>query len=133
MKRRTFMASASATTMLSTLLAQHEAEAATPKDSIVIASQIDDIITCDPGEAYEISAQIVLSSIYDRLVRYEAEDLTKIVGGVAQSWTIGADDKTFTFKLRPGQKFESGAPVTAEDMAFALAARAPPRPVAGLR
>ncbi len=120
MNRRTFMASATATTVLPTLLASYEADAATPKDTVVIASQIDDIITCDPGEAYEISAQIFLSSVYDRLVRYEAEDLTKIVGGVAQSWTIGADNKTFTFKLRPNQKFESGATVTAEDMAFSL-------------
>ena len=120
LKRRTLMASATAFTTLSTILAQHEASAATPKDTVVIASQIDDIITMDPGEAYEISAQILLSNVYDRLVRYEAEDLTKIVGGVAQSWEVGKDNKTFTFKLRAGQKFESGAAVTAEDMAFSL-------------
>jgi len=120
LKRRTLMASATAFTTLSTLLAENEASAATPKDTVVIASQIDDLITMDPGEAYEISAQIILSNVYDRLVRYEAEDLTKYVGGVAQSWTIGADNKTFTFKLRPNQKFESGAPVTAEDMAWSL-------------
>ncbi len=118
MKRRTFIASA--TTALTTVLANHEATAATPKDTVVIASQIDDIITMDPGEAYEISAQIICSSIYDRLVRYEAEDPSKLVGGVAQSWEIGKDNKTFTFKLRPNQKFESGATVTAEDMAWSL-------------
>jgi peptide/nickel transport system substrate-binding protein len=94
--------------------------AATPKDTVVFASQIDDIITCDPGEAYEISAQIFLSSVYDRLVRYEAEDKSKLVGGVAESWTVSPDAKTFTFKLRPNQKFESGATVTADDMAFSL-------------
>ena len=96
------------------------ANAATPKDTVVIASQIDDVITCDPGEAYEISAQIFLSSVYDRLMRYEAEDMTKLVGGVAESWTVSPDAKTFTFKLRTNQKFESGAPVTADDMAFSL-------------
>jgi peptide/nickel transport system substrate-binding protein len=101
-------------------LAMREAQAATPKDTVVFASQIDDVITCDPGEAYEISAQIFLSSIYDRLVRYEAEDYTKLVGGVAESWTVSPDAKTFTFKLRTNQKFESGAPVTADDMAFSL-------------
>jgi peptide/nickel transport system substrate-binding protein len=111
---------ATGSTALAALVAQHEAEAATPKDSIVIASQIDDLITMDPGEAYEISAQIILSNVYDRLVRYEAEDLTKYVGEVAQSWTVAPDGKTFTFKLRPNQKFESGAPVTAEDMAWSL-------------
>ena len=53
-------------------------------------------------------------------VRYEAEDMTKLVGGVAESWTVSPDAKTYTFKLRPNQKFESGAPVTADDMAFSL-------------
>src|SRR5215469_3990446 len=96
------------------------ANAATPKDTVVLASQIDDIITCDPGEAYEISAQIFLSSVYDRLVRYEAEDMTKLVGGVAESWEVSDDAKTYTFKLRTNQKFESGASVTADDMAFSL-------------
>ena len=117
LKRRTFMASATA---LSTLLARQEANAATPKDTIVIASQIDDIITLDPGEEYEVSGQILVSNIYDRLVRYEAEDLTKLVGAMAASWEVGKDNKTFTFKLRPGQKFESGAAVTAEDVAWSL-------------
>ena len=120
MKRRTFMASVTASTTLSTLLANFEASAATPKDTVVIASQIDDIITCDPGEAYEISPQIFLSSVYDRLVRYEAEDLTKLVGSAAASWEIGKDNKTFTFKLRPNMKFESGATVTAEDFAWSI-------------
>jgi len=110
-----------ATATLSPIAAMAPAAlAATPKDTVVIASQIDDIITLDPGEEYEISGQILVSNIYDRLVRYEAEDLTKLVGAVAQSWTVGSDNKTFTFKLRPNQKFESGAPVTAEDAAWSL-------------
>ena len=108
-----------ATTPLAALFSRI-ADAATPKDMVVIASQIDDIITCDPGEAYEISAQIFLSSVYDRLVRYEAEDPTKLVGGVAESWKVSPDAKTYTFALRTDQKFESGAPVTADDMAFSL-------------
>jgi peptide/nickel transport system substrate-binding protein len=87
---------------------------------VVFASQIDDVITCDPHEAYEISAQIFLSSVYDRLMRYEAEDMTKLVGGVAESWQFSEDGKTYTFKLRANQKFQTGAPVTADDMAFSL-------------
>src|SRR5208282_909268 len=117
LQRRTLMASGAALTLTSAIPA---AWAATPKDTVVFASQIDDLITFDPGEAYEISAQIIASDIYDRLVRYEAEDMTKLVGGVAQSWTVSPDAKTFTFKLRPNQKFESGATVTADDMAFSL-------------
>jgi peptide/nickel transport system substrate-binding protein len=118
LSRRQTLAGLTASVPLS--LTSWEAAAATPKDVLVIAAQIDDMLTCDPGESYEISAQNLLSRVYDRLVRYEAEDLTKLVGGVAQSWTISPDAKTYTFKLRPGLKFQSGAPVTADDMAFSL-------------
>ena len=96
------------------------ADAATPKDTAVIAKQIDDIITLDPGEAYELSGNEICTNVYDRLLRYEAEDLSKLVGGVAESWTVSPDGKTFTFKIRPNLKFQSGAPVTAEDVEFSL-------------
>src|SRR5215472_7401019 len=115
--RRALMASATVLPLTSMIPA---AWATTPRDTVVFADQIDGIITCDPGEAYEIPAQIILSSVYDRLVRYEAEDINKLVGGVAESWQVSPDAKTYTFKLRPNQKFESGAPVTADDMAFSL-------------
>jgi peptide/nickel transport system substrate-binding protein len=94
--------------------------AVTPKDTVVIASQLDAIITFDPGESYDIVTQELGTNIYDRLLRYEAEDVTKIAGGVAESWTVSPDAKTYVFKLRPNQKFASGAPITAEDMAWSL-------------
>ncbi len=96
------------------------ADAATPKDTAVFAKQIDDILTLDPGEAYELSGIEIATNLYDRILRYEAEDVTKMVGGVAASWNVSADGKTFTFKIRPGLKFHSGAAVTAEDAEFSL-------------
>jgi peptide/nickel transport system substrate-binding protein len=94
--------------------------AGTPKDTVVMGWQLDGVITFDPAESYEIATQEFGTNIYDRLMRYEAEDPTKLVGGVAESWTVSPDAKTFTFKLRPNQKFASGAPVTADDMAWSL-------------
>ncbi len=37
------------------------AQAATPADTLVIAKQIDDIISLDPAEAYELSGIEVIS------------------------------------------------------------------------
>ncbi len=102
------------------LAAAPAAHAATPPDTVVIAKQIDDIISLDPGEDYELSGVEIATNLYDRLLRYEAEDVTKLVGGVAESWTISPDGKVFTFKLRPNQVFQDGAPLTAEDVAFSL-------------
>jgi peptide/nickel transport system substrate-binding protein len=102
------------------LAAAPAARAATPPDTVVIAKQIDDIITLDPGEDYELSGVEIATNVYDRLLRYEAEDVSKLVGGVAESWTISADGKVFTFKLRPNQVFQDGDALTAEDAAFSL-------------
>lgn len=96
------------------------ATAATPADTLVVAKAIDDIISLDPAEAYELSGIEMITNVYDRIMRFEADDVTKLVGGAAESWTISDDGKTFTFKLRKGLTFHSGAAVTAEDAAFSL-------------
>ncbi len=54
------------------------------------------------------------------LVRLDINDTTKVVGGIADSWTVSDDGLTYTFKLKPGLKFASGNPITAEDVAFSF-------------
>jgi peptide/nickel transport system substrate-binding protein len=97
-----------------------QAHAATPADTLVIAKQIDDLISLDPAEAYELSGIEVLANSYDRIMRFEPTDITSLVPGVAESVTVSDDGKTFTFKIRPGQTFASGNPVTAGDAAWSL-------------
>ena len=92
----------------------------TPADTLVIAKNIDDIITLDPAEAYEFSGIEIISNVYDRIMRLEPTDITKLVGGVAESYTLSEDGKTLTFKIRGGQKFASGNPITAADAVFSL-------------
>jgi peptide/nickel transport system substrate-binding protein len=96
------------------------AMAETPKDTFVQAKQIDDIITLDPAEVFEFSGGEVIAQIYDRIMTYEAEDTEKLVPGVAESYSVSDDGKTITLKIRPGQTFHSGNPLTAEDVAFSL-------------
>ncbi len=106
--------------LLAAIALAQPARAETPKDTVVMAKKIDDIITLDPAECYELSGIEIDTNVYDRLLRYEAEDLTRLVGGVAESWKISEDGKTFTFKLRPNLKFQDGSPLTADDAAFSI-------------
>ncbi|NGO51892.1 ABC transporter substrate-binding protein [Mesorhizobium camelthorni] len=96
------------------------AYAETPADTLVLAWAIDDIITLDPAESFEISAGEMMGNSYDRLVRFDPADPSNIYGDIAESWTVSDDGKTFTFKIKPGLKFASGNPVTAEDVAFSI-------------
>ncbi len=96
------------------------AKAATPKDTVVMAKQIDDIITLDPAESFEFSGSEAIGNIYDRLLSYDFKDVSKIQGQVAESWAVAEDGLTYTFKIRKGMKFHSGNPVTAADAAYSL-------------
>lgn len=94
--------------------------AATPADTLVEAYALDEMITMDPGEAFELSTAEVNANIYDLLVRFDLADTTKVKGDLAESWTVSDDKLTYTFKLKPGLKFASGNPVTAEDVAYSF-------------
>ena len=94
--------------------------AATPKDTLVVAFAFDDIITMDPAEAFEISAGEIMGNTYDRLVRYDVNDPSKLVDDLAKSWSVSADGKTYTFELKPGMKFASGNAISAEDVVYSF-------------
>ncbi len=94
--------------------------AATPKDTLVVAMAFDDIITMDPAESFEISAGEVMGNTYDRLLRLNINDPSKLVADVAKTWNVSADGKTYTFEIKPGIKFASGNPMTAEDVVFSF-------------
>ena len=96
------------------------AMAATPKDGLVLADQIDDMISLDPAEVFEFSAAEIQAQIYDRLVTYPPDDVSKLEGLIAESWSVSDDGTQVTFKIRPGINFHSGNPLTAHHAAYSL-------------
>ncbi|MEO6016114.1 MAG: ABC transporter substrate-binding protein, partial [Polaromonas sp.] len=94
--------------------------AATPKDTLVVAFAFDDIITMDPGEVFEISGGEIMGNTYDRLLRFDVNDPSKLIADLAKSWSVSSDGKTYSFELKPGLKFASGNPITAEDVVFSF-------------
>ncbi len=96
-----------------------EAAAQSPAGVIVMAKQIDDITSLDPAEAFEYSGTEIVGNTYRKLVTTPNSDPARIVGEVAEAWET-SDNKTFHFRLKQGQKFASGHPITAEDAAFSL-------------
>ena len=92
--------------------------AATPADVLVVAANIDDIVSIDPAEAYEFSSGEYVTQTYDRLVQYDAPDVKTLAAGLATEWKADDANKTITFTLRDGVKFSSGNPLRAEDVVY---------------
>ena len=63
-----------------------------------------------------------LAPHYNGLLRVDPNDRSaaRVVGDLAESWTISKDGRTYTFKLRRGVKFHDGSTMTAEDVKFTL-------------
>jgi peptide/nickel transport system substrate-binding protein len=96
------------------------ARAETPADTIIQAWTLDDMISLDPAEVFEFSASEIIGNSYEPLIGYELDDVSKIFGVVAESWTLSEDGKTMSFVVRQGKKFASGNDLTAEDVVFSL-------------
>jgi peptide/nickel transport system substrate-binding protein len=96
------------------------AHAGTPRDTIVVAKQIDQFISLDPAEAFEPGVGEVTGNLYDQLVGYRSATDPTIVGDLAESWSISDDGLSYRFTLKPGVTFASGNPVTAQDAAWSL-------------
>jgi peptide/nickel transport system substrate-binding protein len=53
---------------------------------------------------------------YSLLIKFDQWNYPKIVGDVAESWTVSKDKKTYTFKIRKGIKWHDGSVLTARDV-----------------
>lgn len=58
----------------------------------------------------------VISPHYSLLVKFDQNNYPKIIGDLAESWTISQDYKTYTFKIHKGVKFHDGSLLTSKDI-----------------
>lgn len=86
-------------------------------------------INVDPGGgpntfnllvAEDATSMGAISTVLEGLVRKNpvTDELTP---GLAKSWEVGPDNKTYTFHLREGVKWSDGAPFSADDVVFTFA------------
>ena len=73
----------------------------------------------DPTSAAAGAIDSVLySNVFEGLTRFMGDG--SVVPGLAESWEISDDGKTYTFKLREGVKFHDGTSMDADDVKFSL-------------
>jgi peptide/nickel transport system substrate-binding protein len=53
---------------------------------------------------------------YSTLLKFDTANYPQIVGDLAESWSVSADRRTYTFKLRRNVLFHDGSPLTSSDV-----------------
>ena len=75
-----------------------------------------DLATMNTLGAYDGGAVVVLNSVFEGLHRIGPDNT--IVPGIAESYELSEDNKTYTFKLREDAVWSDGTPVTAHDFVY---------------
>lgn len=83
----------------------------------LILSTFTDPKTFNPITANEQSSEDIFRFFYSALVDYDLSTLN-VAPGLAESWSVEPDQKTWTFKLRKNLKWSDGHPLTADDVVF---------------
>ena len=96
-----------------------EAPAAETK-TLVVALNMDDLMTLDLALVGETTNQFVTKQTYQTLVEYSVDDFLTPLPNVAESWELSEDLTEYTFHLKAGQVFASGNPLTAADVCFSF-------------
>jgi peptide/nickel transport system substrate-binding protein len=81
-----------------------------------VESSIGDARRLNPVIANDASSGEINDQIFNVLVKYDKD--IKLVGDLAERWTIENGGKTITFYLRKGVKWHDGVEFTAEDCLF---------------
>ncbi|QNU24272.1 peptide ABC transporter substrate-binding protein [Geobacillus zalihae] len=87
------------------------------KEQVLNLLETQEIPSLDSALATDQVSFIVLNNVMEGLYRLGKDN--KPVPGVAESYTVSEDGKTYTFKLRQDAKWSNGDPVTAHDFVFA--------------
>ncbi len=115
------MSSARRLAFAAALLLPGASEGATPRDALVMAWNLDALITLDPAQIGEVNGNdIIVGNVCTPLVQYDPKDTTRVIPAAAESWTTSPDGLTITFTLRGDLKFPDGSVATAADAAWSM-------------
>ncbi|MEN9574139.1 MAG: ABC-type dipeptide transport system, periplasmic component [Verrucomicrobiota bacterium] len=83
----------------------------------LVISTFGDPKTFNPIASNEGSSEDIYRLIFASLLTLDMPS-QKMLPGLAHQWSVAADQKTWTFKLRSGLLWSDGKPLTADDVVF---------------
>lgn len=88
------------------------------KDAVTLCMTLEPPILDPTQGAAQAIKEVTYGNIFEGLVALNSSG--RIVPKLAESWSVSADNLTYTFKLRPGVTFHDGAALTSADVKFSF-------------
>ncbi|GAC1465027.1 MAG: ABC transporter substrate-binding protein [Ktedonobacteraceae bacterium] len=79
---------------------------------------LSDIKTFDPALVGDLYSANAVDMVFTGLV--ELDQSLNVKPELAQSYSVGPDGLTYTFKLKPNLSFSDGTPLTSQDVAYSI-------------
>ncbi|MGX9354626.1 ABC transporter substrate-binding protein [Roseobacteraceae bacterium S113] len=105
-------------TLLATTALTFIAATAQAKDSVTVAMQLEPPHMDPTSAAAGAIDSVLYSNVFEGLTRFMSDG--SVVPGLAESWEISDDGRTYTFNLRAGVTFHDGTAMDADDVKFSL-------------
>lgn len=106
------------TLFLSVSTAALLASAASAKDDITIAIQLEPPHLDPTSAAAGAIDSVLYSNVFEGLTRFNSDG--GVIPGLAKSWEVSEDGLTYTFTLNEGVTFHDGTTMNADDVKFSL-------------
>ena len=100
--------------------AQPSTEQAAAGDDVIVIGFASDLKTLDPGNAYEVFANMVMYGLYDNLFKFEGNDVSDPKPCLVADYTVNEDSTQYQFTLKDNLQFASGNPMTSADVVFSF-------------
>jgi len=94
--------------------------AAATKNTLVLGLDLSDSVTFDPARQAQYTGPLTLTAAYESLLTMAPGDYLNVKPALATTWARTSDGKGWRFTLRQGIRFNSGNPVTAEDVKWSI-------------
>ncbi len=94
--------------------------AAANRNTLVLGLDISDTISLDPAREAQYTPPMTIEAAYEALVTMTPGEYLDVKPALATKWARTPDGKGWRFTIRDGAKFNSGNPVTVEDVKWTL-------------
>lgn len=93
----------------------------TERSTTLIVGRVVDFVSVDPAVAVGAGDGTVIDLAYHQLTAIDqASTDGSPIGELAEAWSAAPDGMSWTFRLKPGFRFEDGSPVDAEAVKFSF-------------